>query len=181
MARAGQGGLHLALLTGSQLQPAHVTNYSCGIKCLLCMIARERKSDATLFTCSLQYSIYKKTVTFSDEVLPHICKDLPSTCFWQSSSWFGHWQIHGCSYPTLCLQRSWSTKHIHVQVSFVKFPVSHLVVYVPIKAKYLFELPICSFKATVHPKRKSMLSSIPTFVPKWYFLSTFWLLRRYSR
>lgn len=35
VAGAGQGGLRLALLTGSQLQPAHVTNYCCGIKCLL--------------------------------------------------------------------------------------------------------------------------------------------------
>lgn len=35
MTGAGQSGLRLTLLTGSQLQPAHVTNYCCRIKRLL--------------------------------------------------------------------------------------------------------------------------------------------------
>lgn len=142
MARAGQGGLRLALLTGSQLQPAHVTNYCCGIKCLLRMTGRAN----TWLTCNTSF-------IFSHEVLSHL-----------NMKGFTFHLLLAKFFLIWALTDSWIFLSNAVSPAILKYKTDiHIFLKVSnvstvcTKAKYPFEEPICCFKATFHLKRKGVI------------------------
>lgn len=149
MAWAGQGGLRLALLTGSQLQPAHVTNYCCGIKCLLRMTGRAN----TWLTCNTSF-------IFSDEVLSHL-----------NMKGFTFHLLLAKFFLIWALTDSWIFLSNAVSPAILKYKTDIYVFLKFSNVSYPFEEPICCFKATFHLKRRALSSSVPAV--RFNFLPTF--------